>query len=118
MSYYSLRKFNNYDSRKSLEKNYTILAYHEIWEWLEFRNDLFADYVRIFHRVKTCATGYPKNITTDKEKEAFREEYYQAMGGEKIRDEEMIDNPSYRLVGKLFLNVSCKPKSLLFLLIK
>ncbi len=68
---------------------------------------LFKDYIDCFLGLKIEASGWPKDVKTDKEKEDFITNFFER---EQVRidPEKMIRNPGMRMLAKLCLNSFCK----------
>jgi len=82
---------------------FQVIALHEVWHWKEFSNQLFADYINTFLRLKQQADGWPRENMTDVEKDAYIEDYFNKEGVGLVK-EEIKKNPGLRLVAKLMLN--------------
>ena len=54
---------------RALEKGYRILQMHEVWHFPETSDALFKDYVDTFLKIKQESSGYPKNCTTEEQKQ-------------------------------------------------
>ncbi|GMT16018.1 hypothetical protein PFISCL1PPCAC_7315, partial [Pristionchus fissidentatus] len=90
---------------KALSVRYIILQYFEIWEYKEFSNTLFANYIKCFHKVKTICSGWPKWVKSNADKQKCLDGYRATMDLD-IKPEEIENNPSKRLVAKTLLNAS------------
>ena len=86
----------------ALQNGYTILKLYEIWNYKRC-NDLFTGYVNTFLKQKVEASGYPRDLTTDEEKDAYIAEYSRIEG--ITLDKTKIEfNPGRRFNAKLALN--------------
>ena len=84
---------------------------HEVWHFpvrtqydpVTGEGGLFVEYVNMFLKMKTEASGWPANVQTAAEKEAFLREFEER---EKIKlnPDNMIKNPGLRALAKLMLN--------------
>ena len=88
---------------KAAEKGYTILQLHEVWHFPQQSDELVKDYVNTFLKIKQESSGYPKNCTTDEQKEQYVEEYL-AMEGIQLEPAKIVHNPGMRVLAKLMLN--------------
>ena len=83
----------------------------EVWHyehWLKFdgRNDqsgAFSGYINKFLKLKVEASGWPKNIQTQEQKDKFLEDF-EAREGIKLDPDKMVVNPGLRALSKLMLN--------------
>ena len=93
----------NVELQKALEKGYQILQLHEVWDFSQTSDELFADYISTFLEIKQEASGYPKGVTTEEQKQQYVDEYFEREG---IRlDPDKIEyNPGLRALAKLMLN--------------
>jgi hypothetical protein len=60
-------------------------------------------YVRLFLKIKQEASGFPPEMQTEEEKDAFIEAYERVQGIHLDRDA-IVHNPGLRLIAKLYLN--------------
>ena len=89
--------------QKASEKGDQILQLHEVWHFSQTSDGLFADYINTFLKIKQEASGYPKGVTTEEQKQRYIEEYFEREG---IRlDPDKIEyNPGLQALAKLMLN--------------
>ena len=93
----------NVELQKALEKGYQILQLHEVWDFSQTSDELFADYINTFLKIKQEASGYPKGVTTEKQKQQYVDEYFEREG--ICLDPDKIEyNPGLRALAKLMLN--------------
>ena len=88
---------------KALEKGYQILKLHEVWHFPERSDELFADYINTFLKIKQEASGYPKGVTTEEQKQRYIEEYFEREGIH-LDPDKIEYNPGLRALAKLMLN--------------
>ncbi len=88
---------------KALEKGYQVLQLHEVWHFPRQSDGLFKDYVNTFLKIKQEASGYPKNCTTEEEKQQYVEEYLEREGIQ-LDPRKIEYNPGLRALAKLMLN--------------
>jgi hypothetical protein len=69
----------------------------------QWDDTIFKSYVRQFYKLKLEASGYPPNVRTDQEKQAYRLAYKQHFDIE-LEDEKMVFNFGMRYLAKLCLN--------------
>lgn len=96
--------------KKAISKGYRIIKIHEIWQYEVTQFDLktgeggfFAEFVKMFLKFKTEASGFPDHVKTLDEKLAYIAEYL------KHEDitldiENIKKNPGLRAISKLILN--------------
>ena len=61
---------------KAVEKGYVVATIDEIWHFPETSEDLFSNYVKTFLQFKQEASGYPSHVTSETEKLASIEDYF------------------------------------------
>ena len=88
---------------KALEKGYKILQLYEVWHFPTTSDELFKDYVNTFLKIKQESSGYPKNCTTEEQKQQYVEEYLEVEGIE-LEPDKIVYNPGMRALAKLMLN--------------
>ena len=92
------------ESMKALEKGYQILQLHEVWHFPDTSDELFADYINTFLKIKQEANGYPKNCVTEEQKQKYIEEYFKREGIH-LDPNKIGKNPGLRALAKLILNL-------------
>ena len=88
---------------KALEKGYRILQMYEEWHFAETSDALFKDYVDTFLKIKQESSGYPKNCTTEEQKQQYVDEYL-AVEGIQLDPDKIEHNHGMRALSKLMLN--------------
>jgi hypothetical protein len=97
--------------KKAIEKGYKIDKIYEIWHWdltelydsEKKTGGLFTFYIDTFLKGKQEASGFPDNISTEKDKENYINDYYENEG--ILLDKQNIKfNSGMRSVTKLMLN--------------
>ncbi|KAG1925821.1 extracellular sulfatase Sulf-2 [Pimephales promelas] len=88
---------------KAVEKGYVIAKIDEVWHFPQQSNTLFAGYVKTFLRLKQQASGYPSNVRTDAEKEAYVRQYFEKEGI-RLDPKQISFNAAQRAITKLILN--------------
>ena len=88
---------------KALEKGYQILQLHEVWHFPDTSDELFADYINTFLKIKQEPGGYPKNCATEEQKQQYIEEYFEREGIH-LDPNKIKKNPGLRVLAKLMLN--------------
>jgi G:T-mismatch repair DNA endonuclease (very short patch repair protein) len=96
--------------KKAVEKGYTIVKVFEVWHFDRVskyipgeKDGLFNKYIDHFLKMKVEASGYPSDVKSDSEKNAYILKYYEKEG---VRlDKSNIEfNPGMRVLSKLCLN--------------
>ena len=80
---------------KALSRGYVLKRIIQVYHYTELRSDIFSNYVRIFLKMKTEASGFPKHLKTDEEKLAWIEEFSLKEGVE-LCFEDMHENAALR----------------------
>ncbi|KAL3088260.1 hypothetical protein niasHS_009442 [Heterodera schachtii] len=88
---------------KALECGYTVDRFYRAWHYEEEADDLFKGYVRLFLKLKQEASGFPKGVETEEQKDMWREEYKEKYMIE-IDLKKVKKNPGLRYISKLMLN--------------
>ena len=88
---------------KALEKGYRILQVHEVWHFPQSSDGLFKEYVDTFLKIKQESSGYPKNCTTEEQRQQYVDEYLTVEGIQLDRSK-IEHNPGMRALSKLMLN--------------
>nr|DAC81393.1 TPA_asm: PolB-C [Pimephales minnow adintovirus] len=88
---------------KAVEKGYVIAKIDKVWHFPQRSNTLFAGYVKTFLRLKQQASGYPSNVRTDAEKEAYVSQYFEKEGI-RLDPKQIRFNAAQRAITKLILN--------------
>ena len=88
---------------KALEKGYRILQVHEVWHIPQSSDGLFKEYVDTFLKIKQESSGYPKNCTTEEQRQQYEDEYL-AVEGIQLDRSKIEHNPGMRALSKLMLN--------------
>ena len=89
----------------ALKKDYKLLQVYEVWDFPKKSKVLFEDFIRTFSKLKTMASGFPKNIKSTEEKKEYLK---------KIKEEDDIElemdeisfNSGIRALSKLVQNSS------------
>ena len=86
----------------ALEKGYKIIELMEIWQF-ERSDVLFRDYINFFLKMKTEASGFPRDVVSLEQKKKYIQDFENKEG--IILDLENIKkNPGMRTLAKLQLN--------------
>ena len=95
----------------AINMGYTIIQIHEVLHWKESEmynpvtkeGGLFTQYINTFLKLKQESSGYPQNVKSEGEKQAYIDQYLHHEG--ILLDKECIDkNPGLRSLSKLALN--------------
>ena len=95
----------------AINMGYTIIQIHEVLHWKETemynpvtkQGGLFTQYINTFLKLKQESSGYPQNVKSEEEKQAYIDQYLDHEG--ILLDKECIDkNAGLRSLSKLALN--------------
>ena len=95
----------------AINMGYTIIQIHEVLHWKETEmynpvtkeGGLFTQYINTFLKLKQESSGYPQNVKSEEEKQAYIDQYLDHEG--ILLDKECIDkNAGLRNLSKLALN--------------
>ena len=95
----------------AINMSYTIIQIYEVLHWKESemynpvtkQGGLFTQYINTFLKLKQESSGYPQNVKSEEEKQAYIDQYFDHEG--ILLDKECIDkNPGLRSLSKLALN--------------
>ena len=95
----------------AINMGYTIIQIHEALHWKETemynpvtkQGGLFTQYINTFLKLKQESSGYPQNVKSEEEKQAYIDQYLDHEG--ILLDKECIDkNAGLRSLSKLALN--------------
>ena len=85
------------------KRGYELLEVHEVWNFEKGEGGLFADYVDAWLKIKTEASGWPNNCTTEWEKQDFIERF-EEKEGIRLEYGKVEKNPGLKATAKLMLN--------------
>ena len=95
----------------AINMGYTIIQIHEVLHWKETemynpvtkQGGLFTQYINTFLKLKQESSGYPQNVKSEEEKQAYIDQYLDHEG--ILLEKECIDkNAGLRSLSKLALN--------------
>ena len=95
----------------AINMGYTIIQIHEVLHWKESemyhpvtkQGGLFTQHINTFLKLKQESSGYPQNVKSEEEKQAYIDQYLDHEG--ILLDKECIDkNPGLRSLSQLALN--------------
>ena len=95
----------------AINMGYTIIQIHKVLHWKESEmynpvtkeGGLFTQYINTFLKLKQESSGYPQNVKSEEEKQAYIDQYLDHEG--ILLDKECIDkNPGLRSLSKLALS--------------
>ncbi len=75
---------------------------YEVYHY-EQRGDLFTSYINSALKLKLDSSGFPKNVQSEEEKDAYIRKYFEVEGIQLDKDK-IKKNPGLRTLSKLFLN--------------
>ena len=87
----------------ALSVGYQVVEWHEVLHWETSSDTLFQDYINTFVRLKTEASGYPRNVVTPQQCQEYADTLREKEGV-SIRHENVRKNPGLRTIAKLLLN--------------
>ncbi|XP_054152671.1 uncharacterized protein LOC128951450 [Oppia nitens] len=87
----------------AIEMGYKILKIYEVLHYERKTNEIFKPYIQQWLKLKTEASGWPDNCTTDELKRNYISEY-QSREGVDLEFNKMSPNPGLRFIAKLMLN--------------
>ena len=88
---------------KAVELGYQVLYIYEVWHFEETCEGLFRDYVNTWLKIKQEASGWPKGVNTEEEKQSYINDYYEKEGIQLDYDK-IEKNPGLRTLAKMMLN--------------
>ena len=88
---------------KARDMGYELVKVHEVWHFEESASGLFEDYVNVWLKIKTEASGWPANCTTEEEKQNYIERF-EAKEGIRLEYGNVKPNPGLKATAKLMLN--------------
>ncbi|XP_078355818.1 uncharacterized protein LOC144640593 [Oculina patagonica] len=88
----------------AVKKGYQILHIHEVWNFPERQEGLFANYVNTWLKIKEEASGWPSHVGDDPEKQRQHIEDYYAREGIRLDPTKIKKNPGLRTLAKMMLN--------------
>ncbi|XP_055337792.1 uncharacterized protein LOC129587874 [Paramacrobiotus metropolitanus] len=87
----------------ALDRGYVIAEIYEVWHFDQHEDRLFEGYINKFLKIKTEASGWPTDVTTEDQKTQYIQEY-QAKEAIQLDSEKVQENPGLRSLAKLMLN--------------
>ena len=88
---------------KAMEMGYELVRVHEVWHFKERKSGLFAEYVNTWLKIKTEASGWPKDCTTEEKKRDYIKRF-KKKEGIRLEYEKVEKNPGLKATAKLMLN--------------
>ena len=88
---------------KAREMRYQLVRVHEVWNFEERESGLFAEYVNAWLKIKTEASGWPKDCTTEERKRDYIERF-EAREDIRLEYSKIEKNPGLKATAKLMLN--------------
>ena len=88
---------------EALKVGYELKEVHEVWHFEETASGLFAEYVDTWLKIKTEASGWPKDCETEEEKRGFIERF-EEKEGIRLQYENVKKNTGLKATAKLMLN--------------
>ncbi len=87
----------------AVAKGYSVVKIIEVWHFPQTSDDLFSGYVKTFLKFKQEASGFPPQVASDSEKEAYADAYFEKEGIQLDLDK-IAFNPPRRSIMKFLLN--------------
>jgi hypothetical protein len=89
--------------KTAVEKGYKIQEVFGVYHFKETSTELFADYIRLFYKLKLTSSGIPSHCKTDQDLDDY---IAQVQEKEKItlKKEDFENNPGMRQLSKLLIN--------------
>ena len=84
---------------KALDRGYEMIKMDEVWHFSESKVGLFADYINLFLKIKTEASGYPPDCETDEQKDGYIQEF-EDVEGIKLQKDKIRFNAGLRALAK------------------
>ena len=88
---------------KAVELGYQVLYIYEVWHFDETCEGLFKDYVNTWLKIKQEASGWPKGVNTEEEKQSYIRKYFEKEGIQ-LEYDKIEKNPGLRTLAKMMLN--------------
>ncbi len=87
----------------AVAKGYSVVKIIEVWHFPQTSDDLFSGYVKTFLKFKQEASGFPAQVVSDSEKEAYAHAYFEKEGIQLDLDK-IAFNPPRRSIMTFLLN--------------
>ncbi len=84
-------------------KGYSVVKIVEVWHFPQTSDNLFSGYVKTFLKFKQEASGFPPQVATDSEKQAYAEAYFEKEGIQLDVDK-IAFNSARRSINTFLLN--------------
>ena len=88
---------------KAVELGYEVQYIYEVWHFPDTCEGLFADYVNTWLKIKQEASGWPKDVQTEEQRQAYINKYYEHEGIQ-LDYNKIEKNPGLRTLAKMMLN--------------
>ena len=88
---------------KALKMGYELVKVHEVWDFEKGEGGLFAEYVDAWLKIKTEASGWPKDCETEEKKQNYIERF-EEREGIRLDYSEIKKNAGLKATAKLMLN--------------
>ncbi len=97
------RGLDSVELSHAVAKGYSVVKIIEVWHFPQTSDDLFSGYVKTFLKFKQEASGFPPQVASDSEKEAYADAYFEKEGIQLDLDK-IAFNPPRRSIMKFLLN--------------
>ena len=88
---------------KAVDLGYEVQYIYEVWHFKETCEGLFRDYVNTWLKIKQEASGWPAGVTTEEQKRAYIQDYFQHEGIQ-LEYDKIKENKGLRTLAKMMLN--------------
>ena len=88
---------------KAVELGYQVQYIYEVWHFDETCEGLFKDYVNTWLKIKQEASGWPKGVNTEEEKQDYIQTYFE-QEGIQLEYDKIEENKGLRTLAKMMLN--------------
>ena len=89
---------------KAIALGYVIRHVHEVWHFSQSKVGLFHDYVNTWLKIKTEASGWPKDVGDDEAKRRQFLRDFETREGIRLEYDKMVANPGLKQLAKMMLN--------------
>ena len=86
-----------------MDLGYEVQYIYEVWHFKETCEGLFADYVNTWLKIKQEASGWPAEVETEEERQAYIKDYCKHEGI-RLEYDKIQKNPGLRTLAKMMLN--------------
>ena len=88
---------------KAVDLGYQVQYIYEVWHFHDTCEGLFRDYVNTWLKIKQEASGWPKGVNTEEDKQDYIQKYFEHEGIQ-LEYDKIEKNPGLRTLAKMMLN--------------